>query len=153
MKPPCPGKVGALKQACAGEDMHVGPCFVFDRERELAGDLPERLESVMDLMFEPLLELANEQLRQQQEEASLYWHGKPACVVYDTSAVAAMYNDFTSDDPLPKPSTGADWSWKDRAIEWVLKNFTDGMLAKLYKLLRDGRDFRTKNLDKMISEG
>jgi hypothetical protein len=51
--------------------------------------------------------------------------------------------------PLP-PTRTNDWATKERHVEWVLSNFTEGMLAFLYKTLRDGRDFRNKDIAGMI---
>lgn len=140
MKHPCPGKVGALKQSCVGEDMHVGPCFTF--EDQIAGDLPERLESAMDLMFEPLLELANEELRKQrEEEESPYWHGKPAVVIYDGPPTTMT---LRPDDPM-YPSMPQTWTEKEDRIAWVLTNFSTAMLAKLYQMLHEGQNYRHKS--------
>jgi len=46
--------------------------------------------------------------------------------------------------PLP-PTRTEDWPTKERHVEWVLHNFTPGMLAYLYRTLREGKDYRKKS--------
>lgn len=66
-------------------------------------------------------------------------------------AAAGMYGDVDPlDAPLPKIADKADWEAKDRQIEWVRKNFTPGMLAKLYKLSYDADGLRRSACDEIV---
>lgn len=60
-------------------------------------------------------------------------------------------------DPLKLPlspiATNADWSTKDRQIEWVRANFTSGMLAKMFKLSYDADGLRRDKCDEIIRKG
>ncbi len=79
---------------------------------------------------------------------------KPGAVIYSHDAVPQMYDmadPLTS--PLPPIAKSADWSAKDRQIEWVRANFTPGMLAKLYKLSYDVDKLRRDNCDDLIKKG
>jgi hypothetical protein len=68
------------------------------------------------------------------------------------SVTADMWTDPNLDPltlPLP-PTRTDDWKTKDMHIQWVRRNFTPGMLAKLYKLSYDADHLRRDACDDLI---
>lgn len=53
--------------------------------------------------------------------------------------------------PLPV-APPADWQGREDRVAWVIANFTTGETAKLYRTLRDGMDFRNRNVFELESK-
>lgn len=124
--------LGATPIRCLGEEGHPGPCL-YDLVPLEYRDPPARDWKSVDAMMTPFF---------------------PLDFSTHPDILAAMY-DMTDplDVPLPKIAANADWDAKDRQIEWVLRNFTTAMHAKLYKLLHDGRGIRRSMCDEIIKKG
>lgn len=67
---------------------------------------------------------------------------------------AAAYGGFAPADPFEMPlgPKFGSWAERERAVEWVLHNFSAGQLALLYKLLHDGHGLRRAAVDEKIKK-
>ena len=121
------GRAPGLPKQCLGEQWHPGPCV---------------FETSMTTTMNAAVNWFPPGLVQQMQGGAV-------------EAAAAMY-DTTADPlalPLPPIAKDADWSAKDRQIEWVRTNFTPGMLAKLYKLSHNADGLRLDKCDEIIRKG
>lgn len=73
----------------------------------------------------------------------------------DALRVMAMTDDNFSPLDLDMPLNATKpplWAIKERRVEWVLHNFTEGELAYVYKVLHDGRGMRRSGVDEVMKK-
>lgn len=104
------------------------------------------------------------------DQLGLYTNASPGCTDAEDACVRMFGSAWTPGgtpltfDGITNLLDGLAPAFNDKALEtnkpltreagelrvgWVLHNFCDAELALLYRLLRDGRDFRTKDLAKL----